>query len=179
MKRLKIAIHPGWGFSKDAWKSWKDKFSHPIQFVDRGYFNAQKDDQKFLLQNHRIAFNPEDFNVLITHSLGLHLIDEEMIKNTSLLIIIGGFVHFGTDFKTKIALKLMKDKLKKEPKEVLKLFYERCDYPDAYAMTIPDSIDIDRLLADLCLLDSSKLDLSIFQTIFHISIFHGKEDKIV
>lgn len=172
-ENLRIITHHGWGFSSSDWKHFETFFPHSQHIsCERGYFELAPFEEKDLPSK-------EVFQVVIAHSLGLHLLSKSLIEESSLLVICGGFIHFGDDKKTLKALHLMKNALSIFPKEVLKKFHSSCFFPDCPSTAPSSFINKKRLIEDLQLLESSSLDLTSLKKVPKILIFHGKEDLIV
>lgn len=173
MDNLRIFIQPGWAFSSKDWNEWERVFPKKCLLLqERGYFEPSFAEEK------NVPIHTP-YLVLVAHSLGLHLLPQELLRHASLLIICGGFIHFGNDKKTEFVLRMMQEKLSMAPQTVLKTFYESCFYPQSSPIVLPTSYNVPLLISDLKLLGNNTLDLSFFKTLPKILIFHGKEDQIV
>lgn len=172
-----IAYH-GWGFDPSVWKPLQKNMQPFVHFqaADRGYFSD--------------SFAPGWDNssarekLLLVHSYGLHLCDQEVLQQADHLVIISGFLNFHPTTKeehkrSKLFLRKMQSQFVDSPKKVLQKFYERVFYPEEPKLTVPDNLHHDLLLSDLGDLDhDNRTNADIFDT-NSITIIHGAEDKIV
>ena len=126
-----IISQHGWAFDSSLWAElkkiyrennwiWKDN--------ERGYFNKKSASPKW------VNNSPNKKNVIIIHSLGIHLIDKNILFNASHAIFINSFYNFIPDNKDRKlitkSLERMKKKLNnKEIKLMLNEFYKNSFSP--------------------------------------------------
>lgn len=171
-----IAYH-GWGFDAGYWQPWDDFLSNYGVFktYDRGYFNDPGEVE---------MLTGSVCTVLISHSFGLHWIEEALLNRADLLIIASGFLHFhpyAAQYRrrSRLILQEMINVLEVNPEKVLNEFYEKC-----YAPQDPPEIDIQDinhqlLLDDLRELKNSELDVLMLNSAKKICILHGSKDHVV
>lgn len=172
-----IAVH-GWAFDHHIWENLRQHLPEELNWLawDRGYFQEPIDTD----------FSDDSTQkVLITHSLGLHLLKSTWIDQADTLIIISGFREFhpGTPQyrkRSKAVLQNMLRELQKNPASVLEKFYEQCYKPKDSAPPLHDqkSWDTNLLITDLDLLNTSQLGNNV-KSIPEVSVLHGTDDNIV
>lgn len=171
-----IAYH-GWAFDRQFWEPWSEELSQYGNFktYDRGYLGPPR----------KVALDSEGGPVvLICHSLGLHMIDEKVIKAADLLIINGGFLYFHpytAQFKrrSRLVIQQMMNELEVNPEKVLHNFYQNAYAPDPVPKISFEHIDIQLLLDDLRILQKSEMNAEKLKNIDKICILHGSDDQIV
>ncbi len=169
--KINFIFQHGWGFSASVWNDWIQYLETDYyQFLDRGYFGKEIEPQM-----------ADCVNVLISHSLGLHLC-EPWLANIDCLIIISGFEHFhGLDKAagrfSRRHVKRMLARLDTDTQGLLHDFYNDCQYP----LSPPAIYAFNQSLLrkDLNLLDSNFVDINRLQEFERILILHGRNDKIV
>lgn len=191
--KTELILQHGWGFQASAWDPW---YEHLLKWstvgtIDRGYFNSPQSITGFAAD--------ANFRILVTHSLGLHLCADSLLRQSDLLVIISGFQEIHPEdeslrLRSQKVLKRMKEKLLTSPKEVLHDFYCNC-YQGGLQITteeiataamlgnqlqqLPGDLDLDLLLADFERLDRGVMDIEALKSVKHILILHGESDKIV
>ena len=185
--KTELILQHGWGFDETIWTAWLQQlneipdFDGVVQIADRGYFGNRQD---------LVGFCPgRSLKVVVAHSLGLHFLPEKVLTKTDLLVIISGFsaFHMGAPLSLRRSRKVvahMKDKLVSRPAEVLSDFFASCYKPlsDSNCLLTgadPSTIDKERLLGDLEVLDSSVLDLTTIKSIPSVLILSGSQDAVV
>lgn len=171
-----IAFH-GWAFDRTFWESWDTHLSEFGDFraYDRGYFgNPQNIEEQ----------NPADKTVLIAHSFGLHMIDDELFEQADLLVICGGFLYFhpyAAQYKrrSRLILQEMINDLEVKPEEVLGKFYENCFAPQDTPKISFEGLNHQLLLDDLRRLQNADLDQQKLKHTDRVCILHGSDDHIV
>lgn len=170
-----IAFH-GWGFSGKDWQAWKDDLSNygTFQVYDRGYFGNPIE----------VQLGQKDITVLISHSFGLHLIEDSFLAQANLLVITGGFLHFhphAAQYKrrSRLILQEMINNLEVKPEEVLYEFYENCYAPQQVPDRDIEGLNHKLLLNDLRKLHDSHLEAQMLKKVDKICILHGSDDHIV
>ncbi len=186
---LEVILQHGWAFNAACWKDWEACFSRlgQVHILDRGYFGAEHDQKTPSLMAgcnfpNIWSKRADTLRLVVAHSLGLHLLPLDVLKQASYLVIIGGFANFHLPGPpgqaSRKALALMKEKLLVQPHTVLNDFYKKCYYP---APAKPESlrkVNLKLLQADLALLDETSFkpqDIFCGKTI----ILHGAKDCIV
>lgn len=177
MADCRFFTYHGWGFDSNFWNLWADFLSNygSVDNYDRGYFN-----------------NPTEIEVqgrtgptvIITHSFGLHFVDEGLLDQAELLIITGGFVHFHPYApkyrkRSRLILKQMINEFKIKPEKVLRRFYRNCFAPAGVPFDNLGDFNHQLLLDDLERLHQSRLDIKRLKKADKICILHGSRDEIV
>ena len=128
-----IISQHGWAFDSSLWKELKKiyiKNKWIWQDGERGYFNKTLVSPKWINNN-----SNKGKNIIIIHSLGIHLIDKNTLINASHAIFINSFYQFIPDNKDRKliikSLERMKKKLnKQEVKLMLNEFYKNSFFPN-------------------------------------------------
>ena len=143
-----IITQHGWAFDSSLWKELKKiyiKNNWIWQDNERGYFNKTFASPKWINNN-----SYKRKNIIIIHSLGIHLIDKNILMNASHAIFINSFYQFipnNKDRKLIIrSLERMKKKLNnQEIKLMLNEFYKNSFFPNEinlnYQKTISSKFD--------------------------------------
>lgn len=180
--RTEIILQHGWGFDGTIWQDWCHELEQlpdcEVSIGERGYYGRPLACPEFSQK--------AEARILITHSLGLHLVPQETLKKANALIMLGGFLRFHPSEqlagkRSKRVTKAMLEKLKDAPDTVLADFMNNC-YSDRPAQTplLLESIqDKERLESDLRLLDTCDMESELLQPIPSIMIMHGWVDAIV
>ncbi|MDZ7680616.1 MAG: alpha/beta hydrolase [Fodinibius sp.] len=171
-----ITFH-GWAFDRRFWEPWHHHLSELGDFraYDRGYFgNSQNIEEQ----------TSADKIVLITHSFGLHLVEDWLFEQADLLVICGGFLYFhpyAAQYKrrSRLILQEMINNLEVKPKEVLRKFYQNCYAPQDAPEIAFEGLNQQLLLNDLRRLQNSDLDQQKLKKADKICILHGSDDHIV
>ena len=98
-----IAIH-GWGGDKQIWKAWEEYFTINgwlWQNFERGY-GEEKPSQP----NWNFSCTANNQRVLLCHSLGTHLIDKQILKAATDIVLISSFSSFIPNDKNNRPLKI-------------------------------------------------------------------------
>jgi len=171
-----IAFH-GWGFNDKYWQLWADYLTEYGYFetYDRGYFNNPKEVE--------ILTDPAS-TILITHSFGLHWIDESLFTQADLLIILGGFLYFhpyAAQYRrrSRLILQEMINEFEINPEQVLHDFYENCYAPQDPPQDNMGEINHQLLLDDLRYLQNAEQDVQSLKKADKVCIIHGSDDYIV
>ena len=171
MATIEVVAQHGWGFGAWCWDDWRAVM--PAGFVlhclDRGYFGPATTNV------------PPRPQILIAHSLGLHLLAPDLAAGAIAIVILGGFRHFHPDDdrlarRSRHVVENMALRLEREPWALLADFYARCGMTEN---RMQDVINIDRLHEDLILLQEHELDMNFLQTGISVRIIHGVGDRIV
>ncbi len=177
MAECRFLTYHGWGFDSRCWQHWQKLLNGFGEFehYDRGYF---KDSAEPELKDNK------EFLIVFTHSFGLHWCKEEIIRNTDILVIFGGFLQFhpqAAQFKrrSRLMLQQMINEFEVQPEKVLKTFYRNCYAPKDAPDIIIEDLNHNLMLNDLKLLHNSKLDIDLLKKTHRICIFHGADDYII
>lgn len=185
--KIELIFQHGWGFDETCWTQWLQQlheipdFAASVQLGDRGYFGNRQELRGFL--------EDSSLKIVVAHSLGLHFLPEHILTSTDLLMVIAGFqsFHSGDPLavrRSRRSVARMKQKLHASPATVLSDFWRNCYEPAAdgsVLLTDTDmaTLDSERLLEDLDLLDQSKLDLCRLSGIPSILLLTGSHDAVV
>ena len=184
MAEVNILAQHGWGFGADCWDDWRDVL--PANFTlhcsDRGYFGPV------------VATVPRRFQILITHSFGLHMVVPEFVAAAELVVVISGFRHFHAERPTSArrsrrTVEKMLVRLQDEPEALLVDFHARCGTGVTGGIDGTDGtedfggqsrvVDRRRLYEDLQFLQDSFLDLDSLSGVGRVLLLHGDDDRIV
>ena len=171
MPAIDVVAQHGWGFGAWCWDGWRAVMPEGFAFhcVDRGYFGPATADV------------PPRPQILITHSLGLHLLPPDLAAGAGAIVVLGGFRHFHHEDerlarRSRHTIDKMALRVGREPWALLADFYARCGMAEARAQ---GDIDVELLYGDLMLLQEHELDMDFLQTGVPIRIVHGDGDRIV
>ena len=152
-----IISQHGWAFDSSLWTELRKIYidsSWIWQDSERGYFNRALVSPKWINNSHNQK------KVIIIHSLGIHLIDKNILLNASHAIFINSFYNFipnHNDRKliTKSLERMQKKLNNKEIKTMLNEFYKNSFFPNNIDMNFKrireikfDNINILRLKSD-------------------------------
>lgn len=177
MDNTEVITYHGWGFDARCWQPLQSAIPDYITWknVDRGYFG----------QPNTFSFSDEgNYNVLLTHSFGLHHCGHDDFKKADLLVIISGFLHFhpqAAQFRrrSKLVLNEMINRFEEEPENVLKTFYRNVFHPQKTFQLPDDEFNKSLLLRDLNLLNTSEISIPELKRTARVCIFQGADDAIV
>jgi len=168
-----VIFQHGWGFTKDCWSNWlgllPDTFSS--EMIDRGY-----------LYDRCGSWEPtgSQYNIVVCHSLGLHLVPKKVFCEAKMVVVISGFAHLhGLETKNFISvkhIKRMKRILRDNPVQLLNDFYRDCSYP--LTLDNNSTINAEQLNRDLDILNTSIFDCQKLANTKPL-LLHGTEDRIV
>ena len=186
-KKIDVILQHGWAFDSSCWRGW---FPHlkenpdcevRVQAADRGYFGEARKLEAF--QN-----DPSSCKIVVAHSLGLHLLPDEILKSTDLLVLAGAFSYFHTgdamdQKRSRRTVNVMLEKLSVDALAVLDDFYSNCYKPlltsQMLLMRKTENVNVDLLQEDLELLNTNHFDLNKIRHIPNVLILQGSEDCIV
>ena len=153
-----IITQHGWAFDSSLWKELKNiyiKNNWIWQDNERGYFKKTFTSPKWINNN-----SYKRKNIIIIHSLGIHLVDKNILMNASHAIFINSFYQFIPNNKNRKfiirSLERMKKKLNnKEIKLMLNEFYKNSFFPNEINLNYKkiisskfDSVNISSLKSD-------------------------------
>ena len=159
-----IITQHGWAFDSSLWKELKNIYTKNNwiwQDNERGYFNKTFVSPKWINN-----YSCKRKNILIIHSLGIHLIDKNILKNASHAIFINSFYQFIPDNKDRKliikSLERMKKKLNnQEIKLMLNEFYKNSFFPNKINLNFQKKISSKFDNANISHLESDFNKLSI------------------
>ncbi|MDP2107046.1 MAG: alpha/beta hydrolase [Desulfobulbaceae bacterium] len=170
---MRFVFQHGGGFSSSCWNGWLDLLDAPAILGNRGYW-----DTSVLLNNSDIQ--PD--SILICHSLGIHLVPQDLIHMADMVVIISGFAHFHGDTVadgrfTKRHVQRMLSRLATEPEQLIRDFHRDCEFTESliHVKTINTAL----LTSDLQVLNESRLEKSYCQRWPPTLLIHGRDDRII
>jgi len=177
MADCQFYAYHGWGFDAHLWKHWQEPLKPFGTFnaYDRGYFKEPKT---------LGAVKPSEKSVLISHSYGLHWIEENQLAHADMLIILSGFLSFhpyAAQYRrrSRLIMQEMINQFEINPEQVLRKFYENCFAPQEAPETGFRDLNHRLMLEDLQLLQNAELEIDTLKKVGKICILHGSEDQIV
>lgn len=198
--QVNFILQHGWGFDRHIWTQWHERLREiadaRLLIADRGYFQtpaqlpALHDAFGSSIDSLTQTGDSEPtLSVLVTHSLGLHLVPLEYFQHANLLVIVGGFLHFHpTDLRagqvSRRIISRMKDKVSKDVRQVLADFHAGC-FGNASTQwpLIPlpprDEANVELLGHDLHLLDTAYFNPANVPGQCRVLVLHGMDDTIV
>ena len=168
---VEVLLQHGWGWDPSIWSAWGERSAgYHFRCGDLGYFGK--------------PVAPDPAPIVVVHSLGLHLISEEILSASQLLAVISGFRAFhqgdgAASGRTRRQVQRMLARLEQDPLDLLRDFHARCFLPHAAEPLPAGAHKLDRLRRDLELLDTHVMQLSHLETIPGILLLHGAMDAIV
>ncbi len=177
-KQIQLIAYHGWGMDATFWKPLFELFDANISATasDRGYFSDAK--------NETFDKKTSGKKVVLTHSLGLHWCDDDVLNKADHLIVLGGFLNFHPadkkeNRKSKLILREMLSQFVESPEKVLQQFYENASSPSKNSLSIPENLNHDMLLGDLTLFMEDHFRQQRLFELPEITIIHGSQDRIV
>lgn len=189
MKNLKLEFffHPGWAYGGGFFKAWSTQFEQwgGLQIFDRNYF---PEEENAFFHGKMESIGPVEHDiqrVVMTHSLGLHLVPEELLKSARWIVILSGFGFFHPreekeKRKSEYVIQKMLKRLQESPQVTIRKFYQNCFFPqDPPTFAVPQTLNVERLFQDLEFLNVHVWEA--FEEIENkeILLVHGEEDQIV
>ena len=172
---LEVVLQHGWAWGAGCWSSWRRIVPQAARLapLDRGYFKRPGRGGG--------AARPQ---ILVAHSLGLHLLPPHLFSTTELLVVLGGFQAFHAEEepaarRSRQMVRRMLRRLDHEPEALLEDFYTRCFSPSPRRLEVPGDLDTGLLRKDLEMLHRDKLDLQPMDSIPRILLMHGGCDRVV
>ncbi len=185
-----IAMH-GWCGDSHMWKEWENLFQTKQwhwQSGERGYGELTRFDPHWKKYFEKSS---TDRRVLISHSLGFHLLDHSVIAQATDLILLASFSRFITLGKRTRSLKAALNGMKKligtsQEASMLKAFFEKAAYPassqDMHQPTISNGLSLEgreTLKSDLDLLINTQGLPGGLSSRIRVLVVEGQEDAIV
>lgn len=185
-RKIEILLQHGWAFDKDCWRGWMPHLREnqdceiSIQTPDRGYFGEKSEATPFQ--------EADSVKIVIAHSLGLHLVPEEILRSADLAVVASSFrsFHSGMALEEKRSRKkvsLIQKKLADSPMDLLNEFYSDCYHPlltnHMLLMRNFQDMNTELLERDLDFLDNTEFDMQILHKVPKVLFVHGSDDIIV
>ena len=187
MKQV-ISQH-GWGLDSSIWIKYKNQFTNNNwlwQDNERGYFSKQSIKPKWKGDN-----SEDSIKLAICHSLGIHLIEKEILKEASHILLINSFYNFiPKNDERRVTIKALKRMEKKittsEVSLMLKEFIHRSFIPnqiDPYYESVfarqLQTINKFMLLDDFKKLYLEKESIPLFSNHAEILVIKSNKDMIL
>ncbi len=185
-----IAMH-GWASDSNSWDLWRDYFQAKKwhwQNGERGYGHLLPQSPSWKLD---FDLKVHKRRVVISHSLGPHLLNKRVLKNATDVVLLGSFSRFlpeGLANRSLITgLKGMKQQLgTSQEKLMLKSFLTKACYPEKVTSVtsgpILEGLSFEgryRLKDDLNLLSQASDLVSKISTKAKVLVVDGQQDAIV
>lgn len=180
-KPIEVVAYHGWGFDRTCWQPWEERLTQQgfrFQAFDRGYFG---------LPLHPVC--AERFQIILTHSHGLHLCPIAQLQQADLLVIFSSFLEFHPSLqrargRSQTMLDQMLKQFRNNPEAVLKHFKTRCYFPFSWE-ALPSEVQrcktcsSELLIQDLEDLGSSCLEIDALTKIPNVLVLQGTKDRII
>lgn len=186
-QRIDIFAQHGWGFSAQSWSNYLADFSVSTGISvnatcpDRGYFGAPPITPVPVAGSSR-----DNLQVVIAHSLGLHLLPGAVLRDCRLLVVVSSFSNFHLieGRRTRALVSRMLSKLERQPLNVVRDFLRNAFDPAPAGMLLNTALDesdlnMAALRTDLLLLKENHANLAELSHIPNILLMHGTRDSIV
>ena len=184
-----IISQHGWGLDQSIWNKLKDDFIRENwiwQDNDRGYYSKSSIKVKWIH-----ADSEKNKKVALCHSLGIHLIEKEILKEASHIILINSFFNFiPTNNESNITMRTLRRMEKKintlEVRFMLKEFISRSFMPNQVDIKFQSTLNLNSKEINLksLLKDFQKLYLQhstfdLFSEHAEVLIIKSKNDFIL
>lgn len=184
-----VITQHGWGLDKSFWDSYKIGFQENEwhwQDNERGYFSKNVIDSKWIKNNLN-----NGIKMVLCHSLGFHLIQENLLDEASHVILINSFNNFlPSSQKRNLIYRYLKRMEKKiisfEAEDMLKEFIHRSFSPNNLNINFQnmfyknlESLNNNLLLNDLKKLYKDKNSLKSFKKNCNVIVINSKNDLIL
>lgn len=179
-------FHPGWACGSSFFEVWSSQFEEwgNLQIFDRGYFLQEKESSYYEKVKSIGTGEGDVQRVVMTHSLGLHLVPEQLLQTANWIVILSGFAFFHprkekSRRKSQQIIRKMLKRLREYPQDTVEKFYQNCFFPQNSTLVTPLTLDVEQLYHDLEFLNVHVWEA--FEGIDHkdVLILHGEEDQIV
>ena len=184
-----IISQHGWGLDQSIWDKLKEEFIKQNwiwQDNDRGYYSDSSIRVKWIKND-----SSKNKKVALCHSLGVHLIGKEILKEASHIVLINSFNNFiPTNNESKITLKTLRRMEKKintlEVRFMLEEFITRSFMPNQVDIKFKSifnlnskQINLKRLLKDFQKLYFQPSTFDLFSENAEVLIIKSKNDFIL
>ncbi len=184
-----IISQHGWGFDQSLWDKLKEDFIRQNwiwQDNDRGYYSDFCIKAKWLKTD-----SDNNKKVALCHSLGIHLIDKEILKEASHIVLINSFFNFiPTNNERNITMRTLRRMEKKintlEVRFMLEEFISRSSMPNQVDIKFKSifnlnskQINLKSLLKDFQKLYFQPSTFDLFSEHAEVLIIKSKNDFIL
>ena len=184
-----VITQHGWGLDQSFWDNYKVEFQKNgwhWQDNERGYFSKNVKQSKFIKNNLN-----DQIKMVLCHSLGFHLIQENLLDEASHVVFINSFNNFLPSSKKRNliyrSLKRMEKKIiLLEAEVMLKEFIRRSFLPNTMTINFQHmfyknlgGVNHNRLLNDLKKLYADKNYLISFEKNCNVIVMNSKNDLIL
>ena len=184
-----VITQHGWGLDQSFWVSYKDEFQKNgwhWQDNERGYFSKNVTQSKWIKNN----FN-DQIKMVLCHSLGLHLIQGNILDEATHIVLINSFINFLPSGKKKDliykSIKRMEKKIKSFETEImLKEFIRRSFSPNNMTINFKnvfyknlECLNNNLLLNDLKKLYTDTNSFKSFEKNCNVIVINSKNDLIL
>ena len=184
-----VITQHGWGLDQSFWDNYKVEFQKNgwhWQDNERGYFSKNVKQSKFIKNNLN-----DQIKMVLCHSLGFHLIQENLLDEASHVVFINSFNNFLPSSKKRNliyrSLKRMEKKiLSFQSEDMLKEFLQRSFSPNDININFQNiyyknlkSLNNNLLLNDLQKLYKDKNSLKSFEKNCNVVVINSKNDLIL
>ena len=179
----------GWGLDQSIWNELKDEFIKQNwiwQDNDRGYYADAYVKAKWIKND-----SDKNKKVALCHSLGLHLMEKEILKEASHIVLINSFYNFiPTNNESKITMRTLQRMEKKintrEVRSMLEEFISRSFMPNQVDMKFKSifnlnskQINLENLLKDFQKLYVQNSKFNLFSQFAEVLIIKSQNDFIL
>ena len=184
-----IITQHGWGLDQSFWNSYKVEFQNKEwiwQDNERGYFSKNVNQSKWIKNN-----TNDQIKMVLCHSLGFDLIQENLLNEASHIVFINSFNNFLPSTKKRNLiyryLKRMEKKIISfEAENVLEEFIRRSFSPNKMTIDFEnifyknlEHLNKKLLLNDLKKLYTDKNTLKSFKKNCNVTVINSKKDLIL
>ena len=184
-----VITQHGWGLDQNFWDNYKVEFEKNgwhWQDNERGYFSKNVKQSKFIKSNLN-----DQIKMVLCHSLGFHLIQENLLDEASHVVFINSFNNFLPSSKKRNliyrSLKRMEKKIiLLEAEVMLKEFIRRSFLPNTMTINFQHmfykklgGLNKNLLLNDLKKLYTDKNCLKSFEKNCNVIVMNSKNDLIL
>ncbi len=184
-----VITQHGWGLDQSFWDDYKVEFQKNgwyWQDNERGYFSKNINQSKWIKNNLNVQIK-----LIVCHSLGFHLIQENLLDEASHVVFINSFNNFlPSSQKRNLIYRSLKRMEKKimlfEAEVMLKEFIFRSFLPNNISINFQKnfnknlgSLNNNLLLNDLKKLYTAKNSLKSFDKNCNVIIINSKNDLIL
>ena len=184
-----IITQHGWGLDKSFWDNYKIEFQKNQwhwQDNERGYFSKNVKQSQWIKNNLN-----DQIKMVLCHSLGFHLIQENILEKASHIVFINAFNNFLPSSKKRNliyrSLKRMEKKIMSfEAEDMLKEFIRKSFSPNDININFQnmyyknlENLNNNLLLNDLKKLYTNKNCLNFFEKNCNVIILNSKNDLIL
>ncbi len=169
---MRIIAYHGWGCDDQEWASWQDAIPDGYSFEswNRGYFGKEAKESS------------TDFDIVITHSMGLLHVPDDILSKAKYLIALQSFAYFPShdvDLANVVIHQLdrMIHNMSSRPVDQIQTFRRQAGF--RFRTMEEDHLNIDLLIDDLQRLKTDKIKLDLIRTIPNVYWIHEEQDRII